>query len=211
MKIIVLGATGNAGSRIVTEALARGHEVTAVARSTKDNVAADAKFVVADAANSEQIAQLVKDQDVIISALRPPYGQEDTVSATTKALLAGMRNTEARLLIMGGAASLIVPDSGGTTVIDDPTYLPAEFRAVGQASRDQLSVCRTEKVVDWVYLSPSAMFKPGTRTGIYRTGTTELLVDSDGKSEISMEDAAVALLDEAENPKYHREMFTIGY
>lgn len=211
MKILVLGATGSVGNLVVAEALSRGHDVTAVARGNNSNIASEAKFVVADAANSEKIAQLAQNQDVVISAIRPLTGQENTVSATTEALLNGMRNANSRLLIMGGAANLIVPNSGGKTVIDDPNYLPSEFRAVGQASLDQLKVCLAEQEVDWVYLSPSAIFETGIRTANYRIGTNELLVDSQGISKISMEDAAVALLNEAEKPRYHREVFTIGY
>lgn len=211
MKILVLGATGSVGSLVVKEALLRGHDVTAVARSINKDVKTDAKFVVGDAANSEEVAQLSKGQDVVISAIRPVLGQEDTVAKTTKALLAGIRETDARLLIMGGAASLIVPNSDGKTVIDDANYLSPKFRAVGQASIDQLEVCLAGQEVDWVYLCPSATFESGARTANYRIGTKELLVDSEGISKISMEDAAVALLNEAEKPQYHRETFTIGY
>lgn len=211
MKITVLGATGNAGRRIVIEALSRGHDVTAVARKVSDDMPPEVTFRVGDAAISKEIAQLAKGQDVVISAVRPSSGQEHTVAATTEALLRGMRKTDARLLVLGGAANLVVPGSDGKTVIEDANYLPPDFRHIGQASIDQLEACRAETEVDWAYLSPSASFNPGERTGRYRTGTNQLLVDSDGKSELSMEDAAVALLDEAEKPKHHRTQFTIGY
>lgn len=211
MKITVLGASGSAGSRIVTEALSRGHDVTAVARNASNDIPAEATFRIGDAAISEDIAQLAKGQDVVISSVRPSPGQEATVAKTTEALLRGMRETDARLLVLGGAANLVVPGSGGKTVIEDADYLPPNFRHIGQASIDQLEACQAETEVDWTYLSPSASFNPGERTGSYRTGTNELLVDSNGKSELSMEDAAVALLDEAEKPKHHRTQFTIGY
>ena len=211
MKITVLGATGSAGRRIVTEALSRGHDVTAVARKASGDMPSEATFLTGDAANSDDVAQLAKGQNVVISAVRPSPGQEHTVAETTRALLRGMHKTDARFLVLGGAANLVVPGSGGNTVIEDANYLPPEFRHIGQASLDQLEVCRAETEVDWAYLSPSASFNPGKRTGSYRTGTDELLVDSNGKSELSMEDAAVALLDEAENPKHHRAQFTIGY
>jgi putative NADH-flavin reductase len=211
MKITVLGATGSAGRRIVTEALSRGHEVTAVARKGSDDMPDKVTFNIGDAGISEDVAQFAKGQDVVISAVRPSPGQESTVAETTKALLRGMRKRGTRLLVLGGAANLVVPGSDGKTVIENANYLPPEFRHIGQASLDQLEVCRTETEVDWAYLSPSASFNPGKRTGRYRTGKNELLVDSNGKSELSMEDAAVALLDEAENPKHHRAQFTIGY
>ncbi|MEP2679678.1 NAD(P)-dependent oxidoreductase [Tateyamaria sp.] len=211
MKITVLGATGSAGRRIVAEALSRGHDVTAVARNASIDLPRGVHFRIGNASVCDDVAQLAKDQDVVISAIRPSRGREGTVTETTKALLRGMRKTNARLLVLGGAANLVVPGSGGTRVIDDPNYLPTDLRHIGQASLDQLEACQTETEVDWVYLSPSASFNPGKRTGNYRTGTNELLVDSDGISELSMEDAAVALLDEAERPKHHRSQFTVGY
>lgn len=212
MKVTVLGATGSVGSRVVTEALSRGHDVIAVNRNHSDDIPDGAEFRIADATNPDQIAELIQGQDVVISAIRPPSGDEKgSASDTTEALLRGMRKTDVRLLAMGGAATLVVPDSGGRTVIEDANYLSPEFRHVGQASVDQLEVFRAETEVDWAYLSPSATFKPGTRIGSYRMGKDKLLVDAEGNSKLSMEDAAVALLDEAEKPKHHRERFTVGY
>lgn len=115
-----------------------------------------------------------------------------------------------RLLVVGGAASLTVPGAGAATVIDDPDY-PAAWRNIGLACNDQLEVCRAETVVDWACLSPAALLVPGERTGNYRLGDDELLVDSEGSSKISMEDLAVALVDEAERPKHHRTRFTVAY
>jgi putative NADH-flavin reductase len=109
-----------------------------------------------------------------------------------------------------GAASLTVPGTGGTTVIDDPNF-PAAMRDLAQACTDQPEACRAEAGVDWAYLSPAALLEPGERTGNYRLGTDELLVDAEGNSTISMEDLAVALLDEAEQPKHHRTRFTAAY
>lgn len=213
MRITVFGALGNVGSRVVTEALARGHEVTAVvrdpARFSELPPAAIAR--AANAACTEDVAGLSASQDVVISATRPAPGQEAQLVSTAKTLLAGLHWTGSRLLLVGGAASLNVPSKKGTTVIDDPEFLPAAWRDIAQACIDQLEVCRQETIVDWAYLSPPALLQPGKRTGKYRLGTDDLLVDAEGKSTISIEDLAVALLDEAEHPHHHRTRFTVAY
>jgi uncharacterized protein len=114
-----------------------------------------------------------------------------------------------RLLLVGGAGSLIVPDTG-QRVVDDPRYVSPAGRDIALAGCDQLEVCRTETAVDWAYLSPPALLQPGNRTGKYRLGGDELLVDAAGNSTISVEDP-VALLDEAEQPRHGRARFTVAY
>jgi putative NADH-flavin reductase len=213
MKITVLGAAGNVGSRVVTEALSRGHEVTAVVRDPArfHELPAAANARAGDAGNTEDVVAVSAGQDVVINATRPAPGSESGIVATTMAMTDGLARTGVRLLVVGGAASLTVPGAGGTTVIDDPNYLPAAARGVARASLDQLEVCRAEARVDWAYLSPPAQLVPGERTGNYRLGSDELLVDAEGISTISMEDLAVVLLDEAERPKHHRTRFTAAY
>jgi uncharacterized protein len=104
-----------------------------------------------------------------------------------------------------------VPGAGGGTVVDDPDY-PAAWRPVALACAEQLAVCRAAGGgVDWACLSPPALLEPGARTGAYRTGTDTLLVDGSGRSAISMEDLAVALLDEAERPVHHGTRFTVSW
>jgi putative NADH-flavin reductase len=123
----------------------------------------------------------------------------------------GLAQTGARLLVVGGAATLTVPNTGGKTVIEDSHFLPVSARHIGKASADQFEVCRAETRVDWAYLSPPAQLAPGERTGEYRLGTNELLLDDEGNSTISMEDLAVVIVDEAERPRHHRTRFTAGY
>jgi putative NADH-flavin reductase len=213
MKITVLGATGNAGSRVVAEALSRGHEVTAVVRnSTATNkLPAGIKVLTGDAGTIVDVIEFSTGQDVVISAIRPAPGLESDVIPTTQSLMDGLSKTGVRLLVVGGAATLTVPGTGGKTVIEDSNYLPVTARHIGKASADQLEVCFAETRVDWAYLSPAAQFDPGERTGCYRLGTDELLVDAEGLSKISMEDAAIVLLDEAERPKHHQTRFTVAY
>ncbi len=213
MRITVFGAAGNVGSRVVAEALSRGHEVTAVVRDPArfHELPAAANARAGDAGNIEDVAEVSTGQDVVINATRPASGSESEIVATTKALMDGLARTGVRLLVGGGAASLLVPGTGGTTVIDDPNFLPASARDVAKASLDQYEVCCAEARVDWAYLCPPAQLAPGERTGNYRLGTNELLLDAEGNSTISMEDLAIVLLDEAEQPKHHRTRFTAAY
>lgn len=210
MRITVFGAAGGVGSRVVTEALDRGHEVTAVVRRPGHRHDG-ARARTGDAADAGEVARLSSGQDVVISATRPAPGREHELAATAEALLTGVARTTARLLIVGGAATLTVPGTDGRTVVDDPDF-PADLRPIARACAEQLAVCRrVDADVDWVYLSPPALLDPGERTGAYRTGTDTLLVDGSGRSAISMEDLAIALLDEAERPAHHRTRFTVAW
>jgi putative NADH-flavin reductase len=157
------------------------------------------------------VARLSAGQDVVVSATRPAPGHEGDLVAMARTVLAGIARSSARLLVVGGAGSLTVPGTGGTMVIDDPRYLTAPFRAIAQACTDMLDAYRADPVVDWAYLSPAARLVAGERRGEYRLGLDELVVDSAGESVISMEDLAVALLDEAERPAHRRMRFTVGY
>ncbi|MFC7446620.1 NAD(P)-dependent oxidoreductase [Rhodococcus daqingensis] len=212
MRITVFGAAGQVGSRAVKEALARGHEVTAVLRSPAraHEVPPRAEVRIGDAANIEDVVDLSISQDLVISATRPTPGRESELVATTKVLLAGLARTRVRLLVVGGAATLTVPGAAGVTVMDEPDF-PAALRGIARACADQLEVCRADAAAQWTYLSPPALLEPGTRTGRFRLGSDDLLVDADGASMISMEDLAVALLDEAERPQHHRTRFTAAY
>lgn len=213
MKITVLGASGNVGRRVVAESLLRGHEVTAVARNQQRlrELPSEIPTRIGDVAHSEQVAALARGQDVVINATRPPSGREAEVENNTRALLQGLAGSSVRLLVVGGAAPLSVPGMGGTTVIDAPRYLSPSLRHIGQASLDQYAICRAEKRLNWVYLSPPADLFPGKRTGTFRWGGDVLLLDDQGRSRISMEDLAVALLEEIEHPRYYQQSFTVAY
>ncbi|MEV4440906.1 NAD(P)H-binding protein [Streptomyces sp. NPDC049577] len=213
MRITVFGAAGNVGSRVVTEALARGHEVTAVVRDPARfrELPAGARPRVGDATDADGVAAAAAGQDLLIGATRPAPGSEAALVAAAGALLAGAARTGVRLLVVGGAGSLTVPGSGGTAVADDPQYVPTAWRDIALACVAQWETCRADTDADWAYLCPPALLEPGRRTGTYRLGGGELLLDADGTSAISMEDLAVALLDEAERPQHRRERFTVAY
>jgi len=211
MKITVFGASGKVGSRIVAEAIDRGHEVTAVVRDATrrgtlpDNIALRSGNI----ANAIGVAKFSKGQDVIINATRPLSRRE--AKRTTRELMKGLLESSARLLVAGGAARLEVPNRDDTMVLDDSRYLPTSARHVGVVSLAQYCTCRAEEQVDWAYLSPAASLFAGVRTGRYRLGKDELVLDSNGESRISMEDLAVVLLDEVARPRHHRTGFTAAY
>ncbi len=205
MRITVFGAAGGVGRQVVAEAHRRGHDVTAVSRRPA------AGLVRGDAGNVEDVVILSGGRDLVIGATRPAPGSERELVTTTRALLAGLARTGTRLLLVGGAATLTVPGTGGGTVLDDPALCPPAWHPIARASALQLAVCRAATHVDWAYLSPPALLVPGERTGRYRLGADELLIDREGRSTISTADLAVALLDEAERPQHHGARFTVAY
>ncbi|WP_067459309.1 NAD(P)-dependent oxidoreductase [Actinomadura macra] len=210
MRITVFGATGNVGTRVVTEALRRGHDITAATRAPgrPASLPPGTRHRTGDAGDIADVIELSTGQDLIISATRPPAGSETDLVKTTRTLLAGVSRTGVRLILVGGAASLTVPGTS-TPAIDSP-YVSPSYRDIAAACADQLAACRADPSADWTYLSPAALLEPGERTGRYRLGTDELLVDATGVSRVSMEDLAVALLDEAERPRHRRTRFTVA-
>ncbi|MBI0296247.1 NAD(P)H-binding protein [Streptomyces sp. PRKS01-29] len=210
MRIAVVGAAGMVGSRVVNEAVGRGHDLIAVFR--KEPTAAPPPGVLAvggDANDPGHMGRLFAGTDAIVAATRPAPGHEDTAVRTTTALLTAAATARTRILVVGGAAPLRNPGHPDRLVLDSPEYVPERFRAIAAASAAQLDACRTHPA-DWVYLSPPALLEPGLRTGRYRRGTTTLLTTADGASRVSAEDLAVAVLDELENPGGEKH-FTIGY
>jgi putative NADH-flavin reductase len=203
MKIVVIGASGSVGSRIVAEALARGHRVTGVARRPENVTPRENLQVVAgDIAEPVQLAKVIAGHDVVVSAAR-------FVAFDIGQLLDALKQARSPCLVMvGGAGSLSV--AGGGLLLDAPTF-PQAAKAEAAAGSATLQVLREQRDVEWTFISPSALFAPGERTGKYRLGKDQLLADAEGKSRISQEDYAIALLDEVETPRHRRERFTVGY
>lgn len=208
MKITVVGAAGQAGSSVLTEALSRGHHVTAVFRGIPpDALPAQVTTVRGDATDVDHMTSLFAGADAIVGATRPAAGLESTVPATTAALLDAAATAATRILVIGGAAPLHSPSGG--LVFDDPRYVPPAVRPIAAAGIAQLDVCRAHRA-DWAYLSPPAVLEPGPRTGRYRRGAGTLVVAADGSSRISVADLAVAVVDELENRGGERH-FTVAY
>jgi putative NADH-flavin reductase len=203
MKIAIIGATGNVGSRLVDEALSRGHHVTAIARNAA-RLPPDANLVfsAADASDTEQLARALGGHDVVISAT--PFRlvkPEDLIGAVRRS---GVK----RYLVVGGAGSLEV--APGLALVDSPGF-PALYREEALAGKAFLAALRRVDDLDWTMLSPSALFTAGTRTGTFRLGHDSLLTAANGKSWISFEDFAIAMLNEVEHPQHIRQRFTVGY
>ena len=203
MKIAVIGASGNAGSRITRELAGRGHAITAIGRNPSKiavlpNVTARAGDVMDEAA----LPQLLAGHDVAISSVHFLDSDPAKLIGAAKAAKVG------RYLVVGGAGSLEV--APGVRLVTTPNF-PAQYKAEAEKGAAFLDLLRQEKELNWTFLSPSALFAPGERTGKFRLGTDQLLTGADGKSWISFEDFAVALADEIERPAHERRRFTVGY
>lgn len=212
MKIVVFGAGGRIGQRIVQEALHRGHTVTAVVHDPARAPEPGERLttVVGDVRDPAQVARLAAGHDIVASAVGPTgeQGRQMLVDAA-HALIAGTKRAGVpRLIVVGGAGSLEVASGGA--LLDTPDFPPA-WRPTALAHRDALAVYRAEHDLNWTYLSPADVIAPGERTGVYRTGGDQLLTDATGESRISMEDFAVAFVDEIEAPRFPRRRFTVAY
>ncbi|CAI0696761.1 NAD(P)-dependent oxidoreductase [Serratia entomophila] len=213
MKVAIIGATGFVGRRVVDEALSRGLQVTAIARQKKD-LPENANLTVAlgDIADTAWLAKQLSGQDAVISAYNPGWGEDDLYEKTRRGaqqiLSAIAQAGVKRLLVVGGAGSLEV--APGVELVDTPQF-PENIRPGAQAVRDLRNQLRDESTLDWTYLSPAALLEPGKRTGQFRLGTTQLLMNGQAPASISVEDLAVAIVDEIEKPQFIRAQFTAAY
>lgn len=201
MRISVFGATGMAGSAIVTEALTRGHTVTAISRRPEGLAFHERLSLQSlDVTATDDLHPVLADSDTAVLTIRLAPGDEHLLAPTTARFLDATARTGIRAIVIGGAAPLHSPNHSDRLVADDPAYVPTEWRAIAQASLDQFQACGKHPYSDWVYLSPPAILEPGPRTGTYRRGTTELLTDAEGTSRITAADLAIAVIDEIETP-----------
>ncbi|SHI19291.1 NAD(P)-dependent oxidoreductase [Streptomyces sp. 3214.6] len=212
MTIAVLGATGMVGSRVVAEARARGHRVQALSRKPAREdpavtpVAVDARDprAVREALSRLAVHALEKGEgdavDAVVLTVRTEPVDQEFLVGVTRTVLDSAARLGTRVLVVGGAGALRSPDDPDLLVADNPAYVPAELKAVAAAGMAQLRTCQAHPDADWVYVSPPALLEPGERTGRYLRGTDTLLTAADGRSWISAEDLAVAVLDELETP-----------
>ncbi|WP_225637965.1 NAD(P)-dependent oxidoreductase [Streptomyces solaniscabiei] len=208
MTIAVLGATGMVGSRVVTEGSARGHRMLALSRKPEGenprnpNVTPIAVDVDDAPALREALGWSASHgaADAVVVTLRTVPVDEEFLVGATRTVLDIAARLGIRVFVVGGAGALRSPGDGDLLVADDPEYVPAEIKAVAAAGVAQLRTCRSHAHGSWVYLSPPALLEPGERTGHYRRGTDTLLLDADGRSWISAEDLAAAVIDELETP-----------
>ena len=201
-KIALIGASGNAGSRILKELSDRGHHVTAIARSP-EKIAALPNVVAkkGDVFDQTGLSKLLAGHDAVISSAH--FTASDPVTLIEAVRASGVP----RYLVVGGAGSLEI--APGQRVVDLPDF-PAAYKAEATKGAEFLDLLKQETQLDWTFLSPSAEFVPGERTGKFRIGKDNLLSNEDG-SRISFEDYAIALVDEIEKPQHSRQRFTVGY
>lgn len=200
--IALIGASGAAGSRILKELSNRGHNVTAIARNPERIAALPGVTALkGDASDLQGLSELLRGHDAVVSAANFTSTDPDTLIGAVRA--AGV----ARYLVVGGAGSLEV--APGQRVIDLPDF-PDEYKEEASRGADFLARLEQEPGLDWTFLSPSAEFVPGERTGTFRLGKDTLLSNDQG-SRISFEDYAVAMADEIERPAHSRQRFTVGY
>jgi uncharacterized protein len=195
------------------EALHRGHEVAAIVRNP-DKLPPQSKLhpKKGDVYNEDEVLRLVAGHDAVISAFNPGWSNPDIYKQQvkgTRSIIKGAKKAGVkRLLFVGGAGSLEVKP--GVQSVDLPGF-PTEYKQGALATRETLNLLTQEPSLDWSFLSPSADLFPGQRTGKFRLGTDQLLADAKGESRISVEDYAMAMIDEVENPKHIRRRFTVGY
>ncbi|UFX47893.1 NAD(P)-dependent oxidoreductase [Bradyrhizobium sp. 41S5] len=203
MKIAIAGASGQAGSRLTAELAGRGHAVTAIARNPEKIATLPGVTAVRGDVNDQgALTALWAGHDAAISSVH------FTVSDPVKLIEAAKASGVGRYLVVGGAGSLEV--APGVRLVTTPNF-PAQYKAEASKGAEFLDLLRQEKDLNWTFLSPSALFVAGERTGKFRLGTDQLLTAADGKSSISFEDFAVALADEIERPAHIRQRFTVGY
>lgn len=210
--MIVFGANGALGRRLVAECLERGLEVSAVVRDASrfEGVSREITVLTADATDPSAIASVAAGHDAALSAVTQ-HSHPDILPEVAASLLVGLSRAEVRRLVVAGGAGNLEVDDNGTRLMDTPGFRD-EWMPEAQAQADALDVLReAETDVEWTYASPGAVLEPGERTGEYRTDRDRLLTDVGGRSQISMEDFAIAMVDEALEPKHLRARFTAAH
>ena len=209
MKVVLFGATGLSGSRLLNELVSRGHQVTAVARDpSKLSATANVLVKQDDLSDARRTADVIRGADAVISAYAPPADKTDDLIGVTQRQVDAVRQAGVeRLLVVGGAGGLEV--APGVSLIASG-YLPEPYMPIATSHVKALDVLRNSDV-NWTYVAPAAYFEPGPRTGKFRVGNDELITATNGESRISMEDYAIAMVDELEIGANQRKRVSVGY
>ncbi|PZX94407.1 NAD(P)-dependent oxidoreductase [Flavobacterium aquariorum] len=213
MKIALIGATGFVGSNILNELSSRNHDITAIARNPKKET--NANWVSVDIFDTDALAEILKGNDAVINAYNPGWANpniyEDFINGSKSIQEAVKKSGVNRFITIGGAGSLFVAPN--LQAVDTPDF-PKEYHAGATAARDYLNILKKEKELDWAFFSPAFEMHQGIttgRTGKYRLGLENPVFDENQRSILSVEDLAVVVADEAENPKHHQIRFTAAY
>ena len=212
MNIILIGASGFIGTALLDEAIQRGHAVTAlVTRPGKLAPRDGLRALKADVMDTGALSAQFAGADIVISAFSG-HAQADVydyfVRGMRSMIVAAKEAGVPRLLVVGGAGTLEV--APGMQLIDTPAF-PDAYKATAEGARTALAMLREQPSLNWTMLSPSALIAPGERTGVFRLGRDQLLTGPDGDSRISVQDFAMAMIDELERPAHERQRFTVGY
>ena len=213
MKIAIIGATGFVGSAILNELANRNHELTAIARNPKTDP--NANWVAADIFDTNALAEVLKGHDAIVNAYNPgwtnPNIAEDFIKGSKSILEAVKKSGVKRFVTIGGAGSLYIAPN--VQLVDTPEF-PKEYYVAAAAARDFLDIIKEEKELDWAFFSPAIEMHQGITTGRigkYRLGLENPVFNEEQRSILSVEDLAVVIADETENPKHHQVRFTAAY
>lgn len=213
MKVALIGATGFVGSHLLEELLSRNYEVTAIARDVNKIPLKNERIhvVSVDITNIDALAEVLQGNDIVVSAYNAGWSNPNLYSDFMKGSEAIQKAVKqsgvSRLIVIGGGGSLFID---GVQIVDGPDF-PEQFKAGATAARDYLNMLKNEAKLNWTFFSPALDMFPGARTGVYRLGTESPVFDSAGESKISVQDAAVAIVDEIEKSNYSRRRFTVGY
>ncbi len=216
-KVALIGASGFVGAHILQELLHRGHQVTAIVRNPEKITTAHPNLVVkkGDVYNEDAVAALVGGTDAVINAFNPGWSNPNIYAdfmTGSKAIQAGVKKAGVkRFITIGGAGSLEI--APGLQLVDAPDF-PAQFKDGASAARDYLNILKQEQDLEWTFLSPAIEMSPahpGERTGAYRTSLDTPVFDENKRSRLSVEDTAVVIADELEQPKHIRRRFTAAY
>ncbi len=218
MNIALIGASGFVGSALLNEAIQRGHKVTAIARHPEKIKTNDNHLITAvgcDVFEEDKLAGVLSDHDAVLSSYNPGWNNpdiyDDFIKGSGTIQHAAKKAGVKRYFVIGGAGSLEIEP--GKQLVDSPEF-PKEYKEGAKAARDYLDILKKEKKLDWTFLSPAILMHPGIdtgRTGNYRVGTDQPVFDSNGESKISVEDLAIAVIDELENGNFIQKRFTIAY
>lgn len=212
MKIALIGASGFVGTAVLKEAVSRSHSVTAIVRNPEEvEKLPGVTAIKLDASDAEALAGAIAGHDVVISAFNGGWGDPDIYTkhvVGSKAIITAAKHSKTRLIMVGGAGSLEA--ASGAQLVDSAQF-PVEWKAGALAARDALTAIRHENELDWSFVSPAIHLTPGDKTGKYRLGGDQPVVDGKGESNISVGDLAAAIVNEAEAPKHTRKRFTLGY
>ncbi len=213
--VVLIGASGFVGTAILNELLNRGHKVTAIVRDPAKVTASNPnlKVIQADVTDTDVLIEASKGKDAVISAYNPGWKNPNIYEETLKnypLIVDSVKKAGVeRLLIVGGAGTLFYAPGKMVMDADDvPAKLLPGIKSLGEF---YLNTLRKENDIDWIFLSPAANMTLGERTGKFRIGKDDLVVDVNGDSNISVEDYAMAMVDELEQKHHHKERFTIGY